>query len=72
MKTLVIYARERVSHVWLLNPLSRTLEVMQWESGRWVVVQTAGGNDVVRAQPFDAIELELSALWSAPTADRSA
>jgi Uma2 family endonuclease len=72
VKKLVIYARERVSHVWLLNPLSRTLEVMQLESGRWVVVKTAGGHEVVRAQPFDAIELELSALWSAPTANRSA
>ena len=64
-KKLAIYARERVSHIWLLNPLARTLEVMRLQSGHWVLIATAAGNAVVRAEPFDAIELELEALWPA-------
>ncbi len=63
VKKLTIYARESVSHAWLLNPLARTLEVMRLESGRWVLISIVGGHDVVRAAPFDAIELELEALW---------
>ena len=66
VKKLAIYARERVSHVWLLNPLARTLEVMRLENSRWVLMTGAGGDDIVRAEPFDAIELELEALWPAP------
>lgn len=66
VKKLTIYAHEGVSHAWLLNPLARTLEVMRLESGRWMLLATAGGEEVVRAEPFDAIELELGALWPTP------
>ena len=62
-KKLAIYARERVSHIWLLNPLARTLEVMRLQGDHWVLIAMAAGNDVVRAEPFDAIELELEGLW---------
>jgi Uma2 family endonuclease len=71
VRTLSIYARESVPHGWLLNPTSRTLEVLRRDAGRWVVVMTAAGDDVVRAEPFDAIELELSALWLASPVDTS-
>jgi hypothetical protein len=37
--------------------------VLRLEDGRWVLVQTFGGAEVVRAEPFEAIELPLSALW---------
>ncbi|WP_438020636.1 Uma2 family endonuclease [Sorangium sp. So ce315] len=57
------YARHGVRHLWLLDPLARTLEVFALEAGRWVVVGVHHGSARVRAEPFDAIELELSALW---------
>ncbi|HCF57461.1 MAG TPA: hypothetical protein DFS52_05650 [Myxococcales bacterium] len=62
-----IYARERVRHLWLLDPRARTLEVMRLEEGRWVVVAVHAGDEVVRAEPFEAIELELAALWTEGT-----
>ena len=62
-KKLKIYAREGVGHVWLLNPLLQTLEVLRLESPRWSLVATHDGAAVVRVEPFDAIELELGALW---------
>jgi Uma2 family endonuclease len=58
-----VYAREGVEHLWLVDPLSRTLEVYRLESGRWVVVETHGDAAQVRAVPFDALELDLSDWW---------
>jgi Uma2 family endonuclease len=61
---LPIYARERVHHVWLVNPLQRTLEVLRLESTNWLTLGVFRDNARVRAEPFDAIELELEALWA--------
>jgi len=61
-----IYAREQVRHLWLIDPLARTLEVYRLEDGRWVVVGTHGGTDAVRAEPFDAVELRLARWWLEP------
>jgi Uma2 family endonuclease len=65
---LRIYARERVGHVWFVNPQSETLEVLRWERGAWVVAGVYDGNAVVRAEPFDAVEVELFRLWGRDTA----
>lgn len=63
-KKLKIYARERVGHVWLVNPLLQTLEVLHLEGQRWSLHATHEGSPVVRVEPFDAIGLELGALWA--------
>jgi Uma2 family endonuclease len=59
-----IYAELGVSYVWLLDPLTCTLEVYQLDAQRYTVLGTWRGKAVVRAAPFDAIELELGALWA--------
>ena len=64
MQKLSIYAREKVAHAWLIDPLARTLEVLRLERGRWTILSTYAGSEVVRAEPFTDIELELSALWA--------
>ena len=69
VKKLTIYAREGLAHVWLADPLARTLEVLRLEHGRWTILTIFSGLSVVRAEPFDAIELDLSQLWEAPEAD---
>ena len=63
VKKLPVYARTGVPHLWLVDPIVRTLEVYRLESGRWVVLATHGDDALVRAEPFEAIELELGALW---------
>ena len=63
VKKLRIYARERVAHAWLVDPLKQTLEVLPLESGRWTSLDTHEGRTRVRAAPFAAIELDLGALW---------
>jgi Uma2 family endonuclease len=60
---LHIYAREQVGWAWLVDPLLRTLEVFRLESGRWSLLGTWGDDAKVRAEPFEALELELAVLW---------
>jgi len=62
-KKLPIYARAGVRHMWLIDPLQRTLEVLRLESQRWSLVADHQGSASVRAEPFEAIELALRALW---------
>ena len=64
VQKLAIYAREQVPHAWLIDPQARTLEVLRLENGRWTILATHAGTDVVRAEPFTEIELELSSLWA--------
>ena len=68
-RKLRIYAREGVRHAWLVDPVARTLEVLRLEGGRWTVVATHGASEVVRVEPFDAIEMELGALWAETVED---
>jgi Uma2 family endonuclease len=64
---LPYYARHGVRHVWLLDPIDKRLEVHTLDDDRtWRAVRIYQGDVAVRAEPFDAIELDLSALWSAP------
>jgi len=62
-RKMPIYAREGVSHLWIVDPILKTLEVYRLESGRWVVASTHGGDDLVRAEPFDAVELDIVRWW---------
>jgi len=57
------YARDAIPHLWLLNPLTRTLEVYRLAEGRWLLLATHEGAARVRAEPFDAVELDLAPLW---------
>ena len=58
-----IYSRERVGHLWLVDPGMRTLEVYRLEEQRWVVASTHGGAETVQAEPFEAIEIDLGRWW---------
>ncbi len=60
-----IYAREGVRHLWHVDPLARTLDVFRLQGGDWLLVQSFAGEERVRAEPFEAIELELALVWSA-------
>ena len=60
---LPVYARAGVPFAWLLDPLQRTLEVLELEHGRWVLAETHAGEAPVRARPFAAVPLALGDLW---------
>jgi len=65
---LPFYAEHEVRHAWLVDPIDRRLEVyaLDIKRKRWREVRIYQGDTAVRAEPFDAIEIDLSALWSPP------
>ncbi|MBI4951320.1 MAG: Uma2 family endonuclease [Myxococcales bacterium] len=64
---LPLYRAHGVRHVWLVDPIAQTLEVYTLgEAERWREVRVFRADAPVRAAPFDAIELDLAALWSPP------
>lgn len=64
VKKVPLYADAKVGHVWLVSPSERTLEVLRLDGEGYRLASTHGGDAVVRAEPFDAVELELAALWA--------
>lgn len=60
---LPIYAREEVLHVWLVDPKARSVDVFRLDGESYRLITTRGEQEVVRLEPFEAIELELGALW---------
>lgn len=64
VRKMAVYARERVAHAWLVNPLARTLEILRLEGERWVVAASHGDEETVRAEPFEAVAIELPAVWA--------
>jgi len=61
-----VYARERVGHLWIVDPGPRTLEVYRLEAGRWLVASTHAGSVEVRAEPFDVVDLDMTRWWREP------
>jgi len=58
-----IYAREGVVHLWLVDPLLRTIEVYRLEHERWIVAGADGGMEPARLDPFAAVELGIGRWW---------
>jgi Uma2 family endonuclease len=63
-RKLAAYARNRVSHVWFVDALAQTLEVLRLDGDTYRIVLSAAGAERIRAEPFDAIELDLAILWA--------
>jgi Uma2 family endonuclease len=63
MKKMPIFAREKVGHVWLVEPREKTVEVFRFGGDGYRLVGTFGGDDAVRAEPFDAVAIPPAFLW---------
>ena len=63
-RKLGLYAAAGANHAWLVNPIARTLEVLRRQGPHWLTVGVHKDDDRVRAEPFDAIELDLAVLWA--------
>jgi len=61
---LPIYSQAGVGHAWVIDPVARTLEVLRRHEESWLIAAAYQSQDRVRAEPFDAIEIDLSQLWS--------
>lgn len=64
-----LYARYGVKHVWLVDPVIRTLEVYELQQtevaheAKWLLLATYSNDQCVAIPPFEAIDFPLSALW---------
>jgi Uma2 family endonuclease len=71
VRKVPIYAREGVTHLWLVDPLQQTLEVFRLEGRHWVLLSTHGGAEIVRATPFEALELDMGRWWLEPESEQA-
>lgn len=62
---LPIFAREGVGHVWLVDPVLQTLEVLRLDGAEYRIVGAWRADAVVQCEPFEALSLRLADLWSA-------
>jgi Uma2 family endonuclease len=69
-RKLPSYAQAGVGYAWLINPLARTLEVLRLERQRWVLIASHSGEEIVRAEPFEAAPVDLLLLWGETRAPR--
>jgi Uma2 family endonuclease len=58
-----VYARVRVPHFWIVDPLQRTLEVFRLQDGVYAQVQAFDGDGPVRPEPFEELEFILGEWW---------
>jgi len=57
------YHHAGVEHYWLADPHNGTLTVLRWTAEGYLVVLVAGRGDKVRAPPFEAVEIDVEALF---------
>jgi Uma2 family endonuclease len=61
---LPLYGKLGVTYAWLVDPVAKTIEVLRFADGHWVLLGTFGDNDQMRAEPFDAVAIDLTPLWA--------
>jgi Uma2 family endonuclease len=59
-----IYAEHGVPHLWLVDPLARTLEAFALGGGAWTLAAALRDDAEVRLPPFEAVAFPLAALWA--------
>lgn len=52
-----------VPHYWIADPEHETLTVLRWMAEGYLTALTAKRGDRVRAEPFDAIEIDLGTVF---------
>lgn len=64
IRKLPIYAKNGIPHAWLVDPIERSLEMLKLYREHWLLLGVASDDERVRAEPFDAVELDLAVLWA--------
>ncbi|MCP3142367.1 Uma2 family endonuclease [Pyxidicoccus xibeiensis] len=64
VRKLPLYHLEGAAHAWVIDPLSRTLEVFRSTDDGWARAGLHEGDGSVFAEPFGDIPLELGLLWT--------
>ena len=67
-----IYREQEVPWQWFVDPSARTIEVLKLAGKDLVVAGTFGGDGEMRIPPFDAVAIDVGALWDSPVAQAKA
>lgn len=57
------YHRAGIGHYWVAEPIGEVLSVYRWHDTGYVLVLSASPGDVVKAEPFDAIDIDVTDLF---------
>ena len=58
-----IYAGAGVPHLWLIDPVDRTLEAFELLDRQWLLIASAQDDAPVSIRPFDSFTFSLGELW---------
>jgi Uma2 family endonuclease len=61
-----IYREQGVPWLWFVDPVARTIEVLKLAGKDLLVAGTFGGDGQMRIPPFDAVAIDVGALWDSP------
>jgi Uma2 family endonuclease len=61
-----IYREHGVPWLWFVDPSARTVEVLKLSGEGWLVAGTYGGDGEKKIPPFDAVAIDIGALWDSP------
>ena len=63
IKKLRLYHQVAVTHYWIVDPRDATLSVMRWTSDGYVTLVREERGELVRAEPFGEVELDVGTLF---------
>jgi Uma2 family endonuclease len=63
VKKLRLYHRVNLPYYWLVDPREATLTVMRWTPDGYVTLTRAERGEIIRAEPFEAIEIVVGTLF---------
>ena len=58
-----VYYRAHVTHYWVIAPVDQALFVYRWREDGYGLVLAAGADDVVRAEPFEGVEIRVGKMF---------
>ncbi|MDC0741511.1 Uma2 family endonuclease [Polyangium mundeleinium] len=58
-----VYHRHEVPHYWIVDPVEESLSVYRWDPAGYTEILIAERGERVRAEPFDAIPLQVGILF---------
>jgi len=62
LKKMPLYTRHEVAYAWLLDPEQQLLEAYRRQGTGWLLGMY-GDEPVVRVEPFESVELDLTLIW---------
>jgi len=63
VEKLDVYRRSEIPHYWIIDPDTETLTVHRWTADGYLIALRAARGSIVRAEPFDAIEIAVGSFF---------